>query len=45
MTTAHKTLKELAPKTKFLKVMFIEMTDAEKSSVEIVKGWLAANDY
>ena len=36
----YKTLKELAPKAKFLKGMPIEMNDAEIPPVDIVKKWL-----
>ena len=41
----YKTLKELAPKAKVLSGLPVEMNDAEKPPVEIVKKWLAANNY
>ena len=41
----YKTLKELAPKANVLSGLPVEMNDAEKPPVEIVKRWLAANNY
>ena len=41
----YKTLKELEPKANVLSGLPVEMKDAEKPPVEIVKRWLAINNY